>query len=59
MVLIPATLIAVASFALASAVTLGLEIVIFFARAVDPRVRLRRLERAAAKERDRLRDAES
>jgi len=53
-VLIPATLIAVASFALASAVTLALEIVIFFARAVDPRVRLRRLERAAERERDRL-----
>ncbi len=54
MVLIPATLIAVACFAMASTVTLGLEIVIFFARAVDPRVRLRRLERAAARERDRL-----
>jgi len=54
MVLIPATLIAVACFALASAVTLALEIVIFFARAVDPRVRIRRLERAAERERDRL-----
>ena len=59
MVLIPATLIAVACFALASTVTLGLEIIIFFARAIDPRVRLRRLERAAARERDRLRDEES
>jgi hypothetical protein len=59
MVLIPATLIAVACFALASTVTLGLEIVIFFARAIDPRVRLRRLERAAARERDRLRREEA
>jgi len=38
---VPATYIAVASHALAVAVTLGLEILIFFARAVDPRVRLR------------------
>lgn len=41
MVLVPATYIAVACHALAVAVTLGLEILIFFARAVDPRVRLR------------------
>ena len=40
--------------ALAVAVTLGLEIVVFFARAVDPRVRLRRLERAAQRERRRI-----
>lgn len=40
-VLVPATYIAVACHALAVAVTLGLEILIFFARAVDPRVRLR------------------
>jgi len=58
MVLIPATLIAVACFALASTVTLGLEIVIFFARVMDPRVRIRRLERAAARERDRLLEEE-
>ena len=54
MVLVPAAYIAVACHALAAAVTLGLEIVIFFARAVDPRVRLRRLERAAERERRRL-----
>lgn len=52
--LIPANYIAVATFALGAALLLGLEIVIFFARAVDPRVRLRRLERAAAKERRRI-----
>jgi hypothetical protein len=54
MVLVPATHIAVACHALAGAVTLGLEIIVFFARAVDPRVRLRRLERAAERERRRL-----
>jgi hypothetical protein len=53
-VLVPAAYIAVACHALAAAVTLGLEIVVFFARAVDPRVRLRRLERAAERERRRL-----
>jgi hypothetical protein len=55
-VLIPATLVAVAFYAMASTATLGLELVIFFARAVDPRVRLRRLEAAAERERLRLRD---
>jgi hypothetical protein len=40
-VLVPATYIAVACHALAVAVTLGLEILIFFVRAVDPRVRVR------------------
>jgi Type I phosphodiesterase / nucleotide pyrophosphatase/Metalloenzyme superfamily len=54
MVLVPATYVAVACHALAGVFTLGLEIVIFFARAVDPRVRLRRLERAADRERRRL-----
>jgi 2,3-bisphosphoglycerate-independent phosphoglycerate mutase len=53
-VLVPATYVAVACHALAVAVTLGLEIVVFFARAVDPRVRLRRLERAAQRERRRI-----
>ena len=57
-VLVPATSIAVACHALAAAVTLGLEIVVFFARAVDPRVRLRRLERAAERERRRLENRE-
>jgi hypothetical protein len=54
MVLVPATYIAVASYAMAAAVTLGLELVIFFARAVDPRRRLRRLEQASERERRRL-----
>ena len=57
-VLVPATSIAVACHALAGTVTLGLEIVVFFARAVDPRVRLRRLERAAERERGRLENRE-
>lgn len=54
MVLVPAMFVAIACYALAAAVTISLEIVVFFARAVDPRVRLRRLERAAALERERL-----
>ncbi len=54
LVLVPATYVAVACHALAVAVTLSLEIVVFFARAVDPRVRLRRLERAAQRERRRI-----
>lgn len=54
MVLVPATLVAVAFYAVASTATLALEIVVFFSRAVDPRVRLRRLEAAAARERSRL-----
>lgn len=57
-VLIPATLVAVAFYAMAAAVTLVLEIVIFFARAVDPRLRLRRLEAAAERQRSRLEDDE-
>ncbi len=57
MVLIPATLLAVAFYAMASATTLVLEIVIFFARAVDPRNHVRRLERAAKRARSRI-DAE-
>ena len=55
MVLIPATYIAIACYWIATVVTLGLEIVVFFARAVDPRVRIARLERATRLERDRLR----
>jgi len=54
LVIIPGTFVAVACYAMAVSVTLGLEIVVFFARAVDPRVRLRRLERAAAKVREHL-----
>ena len=54
--LIPALYMAVTCYAIAVAVTLGLELVIFFARAVDPRQRLRRLERATERERRRLGD---
>tara|TARA_R110002096_G_scaffold143328_1_gene299098 strand:+ start:59884 stop:61488 length:1605 start_codon:yes stop_codon:yes gene_type:complete len=52
--LIPANYIAVATYAVGATIFLTLEIVVFFARAIDPRMRLRRLERAAAKERRRL-----
>ncbi len=52
--LIPANYIAVTTYAVGASLLLALEIVIFFARAIDPRVRLRRLERAAEKERSRL-----
>lgn len=56
--LIPANYIAVATYAVGATIFLTLEIVVFFARAVDPRIRLRRLERAAAKERRRLEKGE-
>ncbi len=56
--LIPANYVAVATYAIGSTIFLTLEIVVFFARAVDPRIRLRRLERAAAKERRRLEKGE-
>jgi hypothetical protein len=52
--LIPAMYIAVACYAIAAAVSLGLELVIFFARAVDPRLPLRRAERRVEKEKQRL-----
>ena len=54
LVLIPGTFVAVGCFAMAAGISLGLEIVVFFARAVDPRVKLRRLESAAAKMRERI-----
>jgi hypothetical protein len=46
LVLIPAVEISVACYAVGVALTLFIEMVVFFARAVDPRVRLLRLERA-------------
>ncbi len=46
--LIPANYVAVATYALGSAFLLLLEFIVFFARAVDPRVRLRRLQLRAA-----------
>lgn len=54
LVLVPATYVAVATYAIGVTVLLGLEIVVFFARAVDPRLRLRRLERAAERQRERI-----
>ncbi|MCP4446596.1 MAG: hypothetical protein GY811_14810 [Myxococcales bacterium] len=56
--LIPANYIAVATYAVGASVLLTMEIVVFFARAIDPRIRLRRLERAAARERRRLEKGE-
>jgi len=56
--LIPANYIAVATYAIGASLMLALEIVVFFARAVDPRQRLRRLERAAARQRARVEKAE-
>jgi len=46
LVLIPAVQISVACYAVGIALTLFMEVVIFFARAVDPRVRVLRLEKA-------------
>jgi hypothetical protein len=51
MVLIPAVLVAVSCYTIAVALTQVVEVIVFFARAVDPRVRLVRLERAAARAR--------
>ncbi len=56
--LIPANYIAVATYALGAALLLILEFVVFFARAVDPRVRLRRLQVRAALRRIRPRPKE-
>ena len=46
--LIPANYVAVATYALGAGLLLLLEFIVFFARAVDPRVRLRRLKVRAA-----------
>lgn len=46
--LIPANYIAVATYALGAALLLLLEFIVFFARAVDPRVRRRRMQVRAA-----------
>jgi hypothetical protein len=51
LVLIPAVLVAVACYAVGVATSQLLEVIVFFARAVDPRARLAHLERAAAKAR--------
>jgi hypothetical protein len=46
--LIPANYIAVATYALGAGLLLFLEFIVFFARAVDPRVRLQRLKLRSA-----------
>jgi 2,3-bisphosphoglycerate-independent phosphoglycerate mutase len=52
--LIPAMYLAVACYAIAAAVTLSLEVVIFFSRAVDPRSPVRRAERKLERARRHL-----
>jgi len=52
--LIPAMYIAVACYAIAATVTQALEFVVFFARAVDPRLPLRRAERKLERVKRRL-----
>ncbi len=49
MVLIPAVEVSVACYAIGVAVTLLVEVLVFFSRAVDPRVRMMRLERALSR----------
>jgi hypothetical protein len=52
MVLIPAVQVSVACYAVSVAVSLFVEVLVFFARAVDPRVRMLRLERALIRTRE-------
>ena len=54
LVLIPAVQVAVAAYAMAILLALIVEIVVFFSRAVDPNVRLLRLERAVEKARQQI-----
>jgi hypothetical protein len=54
LVLIPAVQVAVACYAVAVALGLLLEVVVFFSRAVDPRVRVVRLSRALDRARQQL-----
>jgi hypothetical protein len=54
LVLIPAVQVAVACYAVAVASGLLIEVVVFFARAVDPRVRVVRLERAIERARQQI-----
>ncbi len=56
LVLLPAVQVALALYAVAILLALVVEVVVFFARALDPRVRLVRLERAAARARAELGD---
>lgn len=52
--LIPALYVAVGAYAIAAAVTMGLEIIIFFARVFDPRRKLQKIETRLERERTRL-----
>ena len=54
LVLIPAVQVAVACYAVSVALGLLIEVVVFFSRAVDPRVRMMRLERAMARARSQI-----
>lgn len=58
LVLIPAVQVALALYAIAILLALVVEVVVFFARALDPRVRLERLERATAQARAELDERE-
>lgn len=51
LVLIPAVQVSVACYAIGVALTLAVEVVVFFSRAVDPRVRTLQLEKALARAR--------
>ena len=57
LVLIPAINIAIACYAVAVTLSLLLEVIVFFARAVDPRVRLAHLEKAIQRTRRRTEGA--
>ncbi len=54
LVLLPAVQVALALYAIAILLALIVEVVVFFARALDPQVRLQRLERATAKVRAQI-----
>jgi hypothetical protein len=54
LVLIPAVQVAVACYAVSVALGLVIEVVVFFSRAVDPRVRMIRLERAMERTRQQI-----
>ena len=54
LVLLPAVQVALALYAIAILLALLVEVVVFFARALDPQVRLKRLERATARIRAQL-----
>ncbi len=57
--LTPSLYVALACYGVAAAVAQGVEMVVFLARSMDPRLRLRRLERAAERERHALQENDS